>query len=50
MSVQLIQKLHEQIRSLSISQLEELGEALLDFSALSDLRAWLESPGKLIDD
>ncbi|NJM64352.1 MAG: DUF4351 domain-containing protein [Acaryochloris sp. RU_4_1] len=30
-----------QIRSLSLSQLEELGEALLDFSNLSDLDEWL---------
>jgi hypothetical protein len=40
-------KLHEQIRSLSISQLEELGEALLDFSDLSDLRVWLERQASL---
>jgi hypothetical protein len=32
-----------QIRSLSLIQLEELGEALLDFSSLSDLEAWLQS-------
>ncbi len=38
-------KLQEQIRSLSISQLEELGEALLDFSDVSDLIAWLEQQG-----
>ncbi|NJN37632.1 MAG: DUF4351 domain-containing protein [Acaryochloridaceae cyanobacterium CSU_3_4] len=30
-----------QIRSLSLSQLEELGEALLDFSNPSDLDEWL---------
>ena len=31
-----------QIRSLSVAQLEALGEALLDFSSLSDLSAWLK--------
>jgi predicted transposase YdaD len=33
--------LKEKINSLSLSQLELLGEALLDFSALADLEAWL---------
>ncbi|WP_404783510.1 Rpn family recombination-promoting nuclease/putative transposase [Altericista sp. CCNU0014] len=32
-----------QIRSLSLAQLEALGEALLDFSQPSDLSAWLRS-------
>lgn len=32
-----------QIRSLSLIQLEELGEALLDFSSLTDLEGWLQS-------
>jgi Domain of unknown function (DUF4351) len=31
------------IRSLSLTQLEELGEALLDFSQPSDLEGWLKS-------
>lgn len=31
----------ERIRELSIEQLENLGEALLDFSSISDLEAWL---------
>jgi predicted transposase YdaD len=30
-----------QVRSLSLIQLEALGEALLDFSQPSDLRDWL---------
>ncbi|MFB2833567.1 DUF4351 domain-containing protein [Floridanema evergladense] len=30
-----------QINTLSITQLELLGEALLDFSNLSDLEVWL---------
>ena len=36
-------ELQARIRELSIPQLEALGEALLDFSTLSDLTAWLES-------
>ena len=31
----------EQIKSLSIEQLENLGEALLDFSSVTDLETWL---------
>ncbi len=31
----------ERIQGLSIGQLEALGEALLDFSTISDLEAWL---------
>ncbi len=31
----------ERVQRLSIEQLEALGEALLDFSAISDLEAWL---------
>ena len=31
----------EQVRNLSIEQLENLGEALLDFSAVADLETWL---------
>lgn len=34
-------QLEEQIRSLSITQLEDLGEALLDFSNQTDLTSWL---------
>ncbi len=30
----------ERIRGLSIEQLENLGEALLDFSSVADLEAW----------
>lgn len=32
----------DRIRDLSLPQLEELGEALLDFSQVSDLTAWLD--------
>ncbi|WP_413167440.1 DUF4351 domain-containing protein [Capilliphycus salinus ALCB114379] len=35
-------QLQQQIRSLSISQLETLGEALLDFTTLTDVTAYLE--------
>ncbi|MBW4512313.1 MAG: DUF4351 domain-containing protein [Scytonematopsis contorta HA4267-MV1] len=31
----------ERVQGLSIEKLEELGEALLDFSVLSDLETWL---------
>ncbi len=31
----------DQIRCLSVAQLEELGEALLDFHAVVDLETWL---------
>ncbi|WP_375510107.1 DUF4351 domain-containing protein [uncultured Nostoc sp.] len=32
----------EQVRNLSAEQLENLGEALLDFSEVADLVTWLE--------
>jgi len=35
-------ELEAQIRELSVPQLEDLGEALLDFSGSADLVAWLE--------
>jgi predicted transposase YdaD len=31
----------DRVRGLSIEQLENLGEALLDFSEVADLEAWL---------
>ncbi len=34
--------IQERIRQLSVPQLEELGESLLDFSSLSDLLSWLD--------
>jgi predicted transposase YdaD len=34
--------LEAQIRSLSLAQLETLGEALLDFTDSSDLQTWLD--------
>ncbi|MBL1211094.1 DUF4351 domain-containing protein, partial [Geminocystis sp. GBBB08] len=36
-------ELQTKVRSLSIPQLESLGEALLDFQDISDLENWLES-------
>jgi predicted transposase YdaD len=35
--------IESQITSLSVSQLESLGEALLDFSSAADLDEWLRS-------
>ncbi|MGA9378764.1 MAG: DUF4351 domain-containing protein, partial [Phormidium sp.] len=36
-------KLRERISNLPLSVLEDLSEALLDFSSLDDLLAWLEA-------
>ena len=36
-------ELKSQIEKLSLSQLETLGEALLDFVSLDDLAVWLQS-------
>ncbi len=33
------------IETLSLSQLENLGEALLDFTSMADLQVWLEGIG-----
>jgi predicted transposase YdaD len=37
----------EKVRSLSISQLESLGEALLDFQNMSDLENWFQDNRRL---
>lgn len=34
-------EIREQIQTLSVEELEDLGEALLDFSSASDLTNWL---------
>ncbi len=34
------------IQSLSLEQLEALGEALLDFSTLADLEGWLQGQAR----
>ena len=39
-------QLQERLQKLSIPQLEELGEALLDFSQPTDLVAWLDEQGQ----
>jgi predicted transposase YdaD len=35
--------LRSQVESLSVLELEALGEALLDFSAIADLTTWLQA-------
>jgi predicted transposase YdaD len=42
---ELPQEMRQQIESLSREQLENLGEALLDFQKMADLQAWLETSG-----
>ncbi len=38
---ELPQQVCQQVESLSLEQLESLGEALLDFTSMADLNAWL---------
>ncbi|MBE9083586.1 MULTISPECIES: DUF2887 domain-containing protein [unclassified Tolypothrix] len=38
---ELPQEVSQQVESLSLEQLENLGEALLDFTSMADLQAWL---------
>ncbi len=40
---ELPQQLRQRIESLSLEQLENLGEALLDFTSMADLQAWLSA-------
>ena len=40
---QISPELEQQIHRLSTDQLEALGEALLDFSDVTDLQSWLEN-------
>jgi len=42
----LAKSITQQVESLDHTQLEDLGEALLDFSSLSDLIAWLARQGQ----
>lgn len=37
------QKVSQRVESLSLEQLENLGEALLDFTSMADLLVWLEA-------
>ncbi len=39
---ELPQEIRQRVENLSLEQLENLGEALLDFSSMTDLQAWLE--------
>ncbi|MBH8561797.1 DUF4351 domain-containing protein [Nostoc sp. CENA67] len=41
MCIEINPLLIERVRGLSIEQLETLGEALLDFSEVAELEAWL---------
>ena len=38
----------QKVQALSIEQLEELGEALLDFTSIGDLENWLQSVNLII--
>ena len=40
---ELPQQTRQSVENLSLEQLENLGEALLDFSSMADLQAWLEA-------
>ncbi|MUL38443.1 DUF2887 domain-containing protein [Gloeocapsopsis dulcis] len=42
---ELPQEVRSHVESLPLEQLENLGEALLDFTSLADLRSWLEALG-----
>jgi predicted transposase/invertase (TIGR01784 family) len=42
---ELPQDVHQRIETLSLEQLENLGEALLDFTSFADLLSWLEALG-----
>jgi predicted transposase/invertase (TIGR01784 family) len=43
-------ELQTRIRRLSIEQLENLGEAVLDFASASDLMTWLQGQNPVVDD
>ena len=43
-------ELQERIQQLSLTQLEDLAEALLDFSSSSDLEAWLQQDSSKLDE
>lgn len=40
---ELPQQVRESVETLCLEQLEKLGEALLDFTSVADLQAWLEA-------
>ncbi|MDJ0775453.1 MAG: DUF4351 domain-containing protein, partial [Mastigocoleus sp. MO_167.B18] len=39
---ELPQEMRQRVENLSLEQLENLGEALLDFTSMADFQAWLE--------
>jgi hypothetical protein len=43
-------ELESQVKALPLARLEELGEALLDFSQIGDLVAWLDADSRSSDD
>jgi predicted transposase YdaD len=43
----LTSEVHQQIKALTIAELGDLGEALLDFVEISDLETWLSHCGSL---
>lgn len=42
---ELPQEMRQRVENLSLEQLENLGEALLDFTSMADFQAWLEGLG-----
>ncbi|MEO1765198.1 MAG: DUF4351 domain-containing protein, partial [Cyanobacteria bacterium J06629_18] len=42
---ELPQQVRSRIETLSLEQLENLGEALLDFNSMGDLQVWLDTNG-----
>lgn len=42
---ELPQQTRQRVENLDLEQLENLGEALLDFSSMADLQTWLEAQG-----
>jgi predicted transposase YdaD len=42
---ELSQEVRSRIETLSLEQLENLGEALLDFNSMTDLQTWLDGIG-----
>jgi predicted transposase YdaD len=43
---ELPQDVRTRVETLSLEQLENLGEALLDFSSMADLQVWLQALGE----
>jgi hypothetical protein len=46
---EILPDIDSRIRRLSIEQLENLGEAVLDFTSTSDLTDWLQGQNNLTD-